>query len=31
MITHKDQVEVGDHIKVALKEGTLHAEVVKKG
>ncbi len=31
MITHKDQVEVGDYIKVALKEGTLHAEVVKKG
>ena len=31
MVTHKDQVEVGDYIKVALQEGTLHAEVVKKG
>lgn len=31
MVTNQDQVEVGDHIKVALKEGILHAKVVKKG
>ena len=31
MVTHENQVEVGDYIKVALQEGTLHAEVVKKG
>lgn len=31
MVTREEQVEVGDYIKIALQEGTLHAEVVKKG